>query len=298
MTFSITGYSKVNMKEIRMPTKLILVEGLPGSGKTTTARMVHEILQDKGVKSELFSEGNINHPADYEGVAYFTKNEYQRLEQRHYSYKGILGRIKTEHYNGYLIPYRKAMEEQDIEFEDKFLNDIVKKDIYELPIDIHRNLILKRWEDFVHQYRNKDRIVIFECCFIQNPVTVTMIRNNESKKVTMDYINRLAEIVAPLKPILLYLEQEDIESSFKKVADERPKAWFEGFIDYYTNQGYGLGNDLKGVEGVIEILKARLAFELEIYQSLSLNKYIIKNSAYDRSSHIKRIKSILEAAPF
>lgn len=298
MIFSITGYSKVNMKEIMMPTKLILIEGLPGSGKSTTARMIHEILQDKGIKSELFLEGNLNHPADYDGVAYFTKNEYQKLEQGRYSCKGILDRIKREHYNGYLIPYRKAIEEQGIIFEDNFLNDIIKKDIYELPIDIHRKLILNRWEDYVHQYRNKDQVVIFECCFIQNPLTVTMIRNNEPKKITVDYTNRLAKIVAPLEPILLYLEQENIEASFKKVIDERPRAWFEGFIDYYTNQGYGLENNFNGVEGVIGILKERHAFEQEIYQSLPLNKYIIDNSAYDRSSHIKQIKSILETAPF
>lgn len=46
-----------------------------------------------------------------------------------------------------------------------------------------------------------------------------------------------------------------------KAISERSKEWIDGFTYYYTNQDYGLHNNLKGVEGVIEILKARNNFE-------------------------------------
>lgn len=62
-----------------METKLILVEGLPGSGKSTTAGMIYKILKKQKVTAELFMEGNLDHPADYEGVAYFTENEFEDL---------------------------------------------------------------------------------------------------------------------------------------------------------------------------------------------------------------------------
>ena len=68
--------------------------------------------------------------------------------------------------------------------------------------------------------------------------------------VTMSYINSLAKIIVPLEPILIYVEQEDIKVSFNRVICERPKEWLEEFIDYYTNQGYGLYNNLKGLDGV------------------------------------------------
>ncbi|WP_018753592.1 hypothetical protein [Paenibacillus sanguinis] len=51
-------------------TRLILVEGLPGSGKTMTAQMIHQLYEETGWPSRLFLEGNGEHPADYEGVAY------------------------------------------------------------------------------------------------------------------------------------------------------------------------------------------------------------------------------------
>ncbi|HEY8889198.1 MAG TPA: hypothetical protein VIM70_02915 [Clostridium sp.] len=278
-----------------MTTKLIIVEGLPGSGKSTTAQIVYDILKYKGINTELYCEGNYNHPADFDGVAYFSSKDFNVLQQAHSVSKDVLDKIKIKYYHGYLIPYRKAIEEQQMSFEDELFNDITKNDIYELPIKIHTELILSRWNDFVNNYLNEDKVVIFECCFIQNPVTVSMVKNNSSKDVTMSYINSLAEKIVPLKPVLIYVEQEDIKASFNRVVCERSKEWFEGFKDYYTNQGYGLSNNLKELDGVIQVLEARSRLERDAYDSLELVKYKVNNSTFNIDLLKTRINSIIEA---
>lgn len=48
-----------------MTTNLIIVEGLPGSGKSTTAAMIAEELKKKGKKVVCVDEGAEEHPADY-----------------------------------------------------------------------------------------------------------------------------------------------------------------------------------------------------------------------------------------
>lgn len=217
------------------------------------------------------------------------------LEQAHSTSRDLLNKLKVKYYNGYLIPYRKAIEEQHILFEEKLFSDITKHDIYELPIDIHTELIVSRWNDFVNNYSNKDKVVIFECCFIQNPVTVSMVRNNSPKDVTMGYINRLAEKITPLEPVLIYIEQDDINVSFNKAISERPKEWFEGFTNYYTNQGYGLINNLKGLEGVMQVIEERIRLEGDVYDSLKLAKYKINNSSFNIDLLKERINSIIEA---
>ena len=45
-----------------MNAKLIIVEGLPGFGKSTTAKLINEILSQNKIEVELFLEGNLNHP--------------------------------------------------------------------------------------------------------------------------------------------------------------------------------------------------------------------------------------------
>ena len=47
-----------------MNTRLIITEGLPGSGKSTTAAMVAEILKKQGERVVCVDEGE-EHPADY-----------------------------------------------------------------------------------------------------------------------------------------------------------------------------------------------------------------------------------------
>lgn len=84
-----------------MNGKLILVEGLPGSGKTTTSKLVQKILSERGLEPKLFVEGDIDHPADFESVACLTEQEYKEIihlidesivkkEGRDYYYKGYL----------------------------------------------------------------------------------------------------------------------------------------------------------------------------------------------------------------
>ena len=40
-----------------MKTKLIMVEGLPGFGKSTTSRMLHDILSEHNIEARLVMEG-------------------------------------------------------------------------------------------------------------------------------------------------------------------------------------------------------------------------------------------------
>ncbi|WP_172195803.1 hypothetical protein [Saccharibacillus qingshengii] len=55
--------------------RLIVVEGLPGSGKSTTAEAIRLLLaeSDPDLDVRFYEEGRTDHPADYEGFAYLTE---------------------------------------------------------------------------------------------------------------------------------------------------------------------------------------------------------------------------------
>lgn len=277
-----------------MTVKLIMVDGLPGSGKSTTAQTVYDVLKAKNIDVELYSEGNYNHPADFDGVAYFDNDKFDKLKERHIRSNELLNKIKIKNNNGYLIPYRKAMEEDKVSFQKELLKDITKNDVYEVPLDIHIELILNRWDEFAKKYINGDKVVIFDCCFIQNPVTVTMIRNNSPKEVTKNYINELSNRIKGLNPILIYVDQDNIKESFNKVIGERPKEWFDGFTYYYTNNGYGQANNLKGLDGVLKVLEERNKLEREIYDELKITKYKINNSSFNMDLLKEKVLKVIE----
>ena len=278
----------------RLKTKLLLIEGLPGSGKTTTAKICKEILEELEIENKLFLEGNLDHPADYESVAFFNELEYSGLLKEFNEYQDLIKKISEQREEGYFIPYYKYKKELEDDFPDELFHYILKKDTYDLSLQKNKELIYNSWQRFSKKASEKQTVYIFECCFIQNPVTMSIIRENASIETAFNYVNSLLKTVKDLNPILLYLKPDDLTSSFKKVVAERPKRWSNSFIDYYTNQGYGQKENLKGLNGTIEVLKHRQSVEDEIFNKLDMEKYIINNSNYSKQETKQKIKNILK----
>ncbi|HGA0509624.1 TPA: hypothetical protein ACIQMB_001400 [Bacillus pacificus] len=276
-----------------MNTKLIIVEGLPGFGKSTTAKLINEILSQNKIEVELFLEGNLNHPADYDGVSCFNKFEFDRLVSNSGDFKEVLLKRVLKKGSHYLLPYRKIKNEFGDQFSDELFNDISRNDIYELPFDKNVELITDKWQDFAEIALEDNKVYIFECCFIQNPLTIGMIKYGEQKEKIINYVMKVAKIIENLNPMLFYVEQDDLEFSFRKALKERNPEWSKGIVDYYTNQGYGKEHNHSGVEGAIKVLEARRDLELEIFDMLKMKKEKINNTKYEIDSYRSMLKDKL-----
>ncbi|WP_195575564.1 hypothetical protein [Paenibacillus sp. 1001270B_150601_E10] len=264
-----------------MQTQLIMIEGLPGSGKSTVAQFVAEILADKGVEAKLYQEGHLDHPADYEGVSFYREDEFMELLSKHEQIKEWLESRVVRHGNNNLIPYRKLKNEWGHDFPEELLQEILTRDIYELPFDEHVSLMTEKWRSFKESNLHRHSVYVFDCCFIQNPLTIGTVKYNIPKEKVINYVLQLEEIVRAMNPLLIYIDQQDIRSTFEKAVHERPKEWSDGFIDYYTNQGLGKANGYYGVDGTIHVLQERKNIELEIFDLLNISKRKIDNSHYD-----------------
>ncbi|WP_242266694.1 hypothetical protein [Bacillus cereus group sp. BfR-BA-01518] len=276
-----------------MNTKLIIVEGLPGFGKSTTAQLINEILSQNKIEVELFLEGNLNHPADYDGVSCFNKFEFDRLVSNSGDFKEVLLKRVLKKGSNYLLPYRKIKNEFGDQFSDELFNDISRNDIYELSFDKNVELIAGKWQNFAEIALEDDKVYIFECCFIQNPLTIGMIKYGEQKEKIINYVMKVAKIIENLNPMLFYVEQDNLEFSFRKALKERNPEWATGIVDYYTNQGYGKEHNHSGVEGAIKVLEARRNLELEIFDMLKMKKEKINNTKYEIDSYRSMLKDKL-----
>ncbi|MEK3902869.1 MULTISPECIES: hypothetical protein [unclassified Paenibacillus] len=276
--------------------KLVLIEGLPGYGKSTAAQLVYEILTEMNMGAQLVLEGNLNHPADYEGVACLTQAEYVELSRICGGNSGeVLSAHTTCQDNNYLVGYRKIINEHGPFLPKEWMDTLAGKDVYELPLAQHRKLITARWRQFAEMALRGPDTYVFDCCFIQNPVTMGMIRHDAAEEYMISYIQELEAIVKPLNPLLIVIEQDDLEQAFRKAVRERPLEWSEGFIQYYTTQGYGVRQGNRGLEGTLEVLRSRSKLEDNIYNLLSLNKTKVNNSAYALQAYKQVLKEKLVA---
>ncbi|MCM1181687.1 MAG: hypothetical protein NC347_15660 [Clostridium sp.] len=148
-----------------MKTNLIIVEGLPGSGKSTTAAMIADELNKKGKKVICVDEGVREHPADY----------------------------------------------ADYDFPD---------------FETERKKILEKWCLFAEGCK-KDTIYVFNCIFLQNPMCETMMRFGMDDSGSQNCISEIAEIIKPLNPVIIYIDQPDVKEAVDCVLDERGNGWLE-----------------------------------------------------------------------
>jgi len=276
-----------------MPYNIILVEGLPGVGKTTISKLIKQVLQKNNIKSKLYLEGDKNQPADYEAVALLNEKEYEDILKKHPENSKIIEKITQKNKKGYLLNYKEEIEFFLKDETKDIFEKIKEKDIYELPIQLHQELILEKWDEFSKKIKNEDEVYVIECCFIQNPITYSFIREGESEQNVLKYIKKIEDKIISSNPLLIYVEQDDYEQSFKKVVEERPTEWKNFFIDYYTNQGYGKENNKKDLKGAIEVLKKRQKIEQKIINDLKIKHQVINNTNYSISKTEKMLERLI-----
>lgn len=264
-------------------TKLYLVEGLPCSGKSTTAKWISEKLSSLGKKVIVVDEGSGNHPADYEFHAYIEKNELQKLDTR------LQEKIKQSSEpkeNGYIVPLSQYADE---DFETLLLYKIYDF----LPWEAEMPQMINRWREFAENAIKEDTVYVFNCVFLQNPMCETMMRFHFTQDQSLEYITKIQEIIRPLNPTVIYLKTDDIADSVRETAKERP-GWLDAVIDYHVNSGYGRSINAQGFDGYLLCLEERQRRELYILDKLSVRKLIVHNARLDWKRAYHEITKILD----
>ncbi|MCR4889264.1 MAG: hypothetical protein K5979_08835 [Ruminococcus sp.] len=237
--------------------KLIIVEGLPCSGKSTTAKYIAEQLGYTFV-----DEGTGKHPADYEFHAFLNDNAFSGFtaEER----KQISSH--SERKSGGTIVKIGA-------FSGELFDKLLQYKVYDfLPWETERPVMLDKWHEFVRECSGG---YVFNCVFLQNPMCETMMRFGFDKSSSAEYISDIYEIIMPLSPVVVYLINNDVYNSVKKASDERGSEWLNAVIDYHCNGEYGKSHELSGFDGYISALEERQRRELDILSQLDIDRIIV-----------------------
>ncbi len=279
-----------------MQNKLVIVEGIPGSGKTSIAAFAKRLLDEKQIPNVLFLEGSLDHPADYESVAYLNEAEFTVLLDKYPTVRQILEQQLIVKGDGYFIGYRKLKLAHERDIPDALFDELVRHDIYDgLPLDTFSRLSLAKWQEFSDQACKSDQVSIFECCFLQNPLTAVIGKHNAGDAYAQRHLSAIATAIQPLHPIVVYLYQKDTRETLERVAQTRPVEWKNFVIDYLTKQGFGKANALTGYEGVIAFYEKRKSVELAFLHQLAFDILIVDNSDYDWARCEREVQGFLEA---
>ena len=264
-------------------TKLYLVEGLPCSGKSTTAKFISEKLSEMDKSVILVDEGSGKHPADFEFHAYVEKNDLHKFDAPLQIKIKECSELKN---GGYIIDLSQ--------FADEDLDLLIKYKIYDvLPWEVEMPQMINRWQDFAKKTSYDEKVYVFNCVFLQNPMCEMMMRFNFPENESFEYISKIYQSISSLNPIVIYLKNDDIVDKVKETAKER-KGWLDAVIDYHINGGYGKSIDARGFDGYISCLEERQCRELAILEKLSIKKLIVNNAHRDWKRAYKEIMTVID----
>jgi len=279
------------------PCKLVLVEGIPGSGKTTTATFVKRLLDRHDVPNRLFCEGDLDHPADFESVAHFDSPDFEAFLANHAPYRHLLEQHFVVDGSDLFVPYRKLRGDHEDVHLDGLIAELAKRDVYETPLaGTYCRLAAARWRRFVDEARTRHEVTVFETCFLQNPLTVLLGKHNVPVSDALDHIHTIVKTVQPLQPVLVYLQQRHPRATLERAAADRPQAWKEFLITYFIQQGWGKATGAQGFEGVIAFYEMRQRVEFQVIRSADLDYLIIDTDARSWDENQRILAAFLGSA--
>ena len=277
-----------------MNSRLILVEGIPGAGKTTTARKIKEKLIDEG-KEAIFYEEGMSHPADMAWNACLKEDEYNDFikkcsemwegSKKSISKEELISRIQRQtriEDNNVILAYTKIDFPEDCYLS--LIGDVASKEICDgrKSLDEFRDIHLRRWSKFAEQALLNDNIYIFECAFLQNHIFELLGVYEKSDEEIYLYLKSLLETVKSLSPSIVYIEPSSVEDIIIQAANEskspegsRPD-WIDEVANWVSNVNFGKSHNLKGIEGVFYFCKERLRIDKLMIEKLNVPVTIIK----------------------
>jgi len=269
--------------------KIILVEGLPNSGKTTTLSIVKDFLKKKFLKTKVLYEDDLDNMLDNHCNAYLTNEEFKEFLKKHKPIEKELLKIREEFSNGYIIRYWKNKNV----LTDEAFKELESFDFYNLPLEDHFELVDLMWNKFLRSIKKDDYIYVVECALIQNPMHVSVVRDNKKPEFFYERVLNIQSKLSNFNHLVLYISHNDIKNVLLNNS-KRSIGWNEAILYQYTkgNQ-FGISRKLTGLEGLQSAYEELLNIQLNAVEQLNENKIIITNDSYDLNEFSMKIENKL-----
>ncbi len=202
----------VSIIQNMVETKLILIEGIPGAGKSTLQDYLYQQYKLHGIPSQIFTEEARDHPIRFSFT--YTSDDFRQKYPAEWEifYKKNPGYNK----NGFLNRYWQ---------------------------DIAINQMLHDWESFVKNSINDQTVTIMDSRF-WNAISLPMVYSEFSVEEVIDVNKRIASIINPIQPVLINLYTTDVKGDISRLPEIRGEKWADFLVkrdrdcSWFVSRGY------------------------------------------------------------
>lgn len=255
-------------------TKLMMMEGLPSTGKSTNSSIIFSKLEQNGYIVKWIHEIARPHPTLFFYEACLEQYEFEKVIRTYPHTVPILNKIKRN-LDHFICIDLLEIEWNHLElFREDALNALKKYDAWNFSLKRFMKVALEKWKHFATtQLQKTNEVIILDSSIFQFQI-YTFLLENAPFDMLSDFIQSLYKIIKPLEPTMVYLYRDNFENTIEYLIKDRGIDWLNGIWERDKHLPYYQGKPL-GVEGYKLFLRdyensARRLFNQSPFNKLSL----------------------------
>ena len=175
-------------------------------------------------------------------------------------------------------------ERHPIRYEEFDAGDIHTFD----GMEINRQVMLKKWEQFRDGILDSNQICITEGCFLHT-LDRYLLESAWNEEQVINYYIEILDIIKPLNPLIVFLHRPDIKKSFEKAFIARGDWWRKLVLGVPEPYGYFEMHKYDGDESIFSGLAYEQEQMAKIFDIITGDKLKIDTSDEYWGSYIREI---------
>ena len=276
-----------------MNNRLILLEGLPGTGKSTNSFKIYEQLYRNGKKVDWIHEVSGPHPVLFFTESCMSKEEYQKFKMKYHEIAELLDEVAEVRKTTVGIDQdtisRRLQEAQ----EQAWYQELLQYDAFPKSLDCYELQALEKWEAFAKKaLEDEETVFIIDSSIFQYQIFTYLLKQEPYERLKT-FVCRIAEYIKPLNPMLIYLYREHVEDSIAFLKEQRGEqdlvsTWKrDKGAPYYQNK-----QDV--VTAFYDFLKDYARYAEDLFETLEFDKRKIEISADNWRAYEDEILELLD----
>lgn len=274
-------------------SQLIMLEGLPSTGKTTKARFIHIQLERNNINAKWIHEVAMPHPVLFFDEVGLTYDEYDKFIKTYPEASDTLNNIAVFKESTVGIHLPEIQWYYINKIGENVYQSLLEFDVWKFPLDVYKKFALEKWVHFTEKaLKNREEVYIIDSALFQFQI-FTFLFKNRSYVELQSFINQIIEIIQPLNPCLLYLYRDNTEATIDYLEKDRGTS----YLDYLWNrdkaQPYYAGKP-PGAESFKQFLRDYAGMADLLFDSFPANKLSLEISDGNWGCHEDEMLSFLD----
>lgn len=272
-------------------TRLIMLEGLPGTGKSTNSFFLSTQLEREGKIVKWIHEVARPHPVLFFYEASLTYEEYHSFLKAHPQAEPILNQVAV---------FRKNTVGIDLlELEWNFINVIGinafqalrEYDVWTFSRHKYANVALEKWGHFAENVLDKEAIYILDSSIFQYQIFSFLLKNTPYDELEQ-FIQKLFAIIKPLNPNLIYFYRENIGDTINFLEQLRGTQFMENIWERDKTEPY-YSDKPRGAEGHKQFLLDYAGTAKRLFDAANCRKTSVEITNQDWETYENEILTFL-----